>query len=218
VCQVRARRGEEQGTGQPVARGEEAARASLCDDALKVAGELGWRRLSVAAVASRAGISRARFYRLFADREECLAAAHRRRTQGLLEGLPDDLDAAAARRALSRLAEMAETEPLLARGLLAETRLAGGAVSASREEVFERLTRAVRDACRETTKPRHSPPPIAAQFILAALQSAVVEATAREDPRPLGNRIDALCEVAVRAFGGRAPSGQDGHDPQHRSM
>jgi AcrR family transcriptional regulator len=185
--------------GRLVLQRSEETRAALCDAALEVAGEIGWRRLSVEAVASRAGVSRARFYRLFADREECLAVAHRRRAASLLEDLPRSPDPAEARRALSRLAELIEAEPLLARGLLAEARLADGAVSASLKEVSERLSGAVYDACRETSKPRHSPPPIAAPIILAALDSAVVEAVAVPRAARFADRVPALVDLACRA-------------------
>jgi AcrR family transcriptional regulator len=185
--------------GRLVLERSEETRAAICDAALEVAGEIGWRRLSVEAIGSRAGVSRARFYRLFADRDECLAAAHRRRGGLLLEDLPARPGPGEARRALSRLAELTEAEPLLARGLLAEARLAGGAVSASLKEVSERLSGAVLDACRETSKPRHSPPPIAAPIILAALDSAVVEALAAPAARPFADRVPALVELARRA-------------------
>jgi AcrR family transcriptional regulator len=185
--------------GRLVLERSEETRAALCDAALEVAGEIGWRRLSVEAIASRAGVSRARFYRLFADRDECLAAAHRRRAASLLEDLPTSPDRAGARLALSRLAELIEAEPLLARGLLAEARLADGAVSASLKEVSERLSGAVHGACRETSKPRHSPPPIAAPLILAALDSAVVEAVTAPRAGRFADRVPALVVLACHA-------------------
>jgi AcrR family transcriptional regulator len=188
--------------GRLVDQRSDEARAALCDAALEAAGEIGWRRLSVEAIAARAGISRARFYRLFADREECVALALRLATEELACRIGRRLGAApdpetGFRLALRELAEFCDSRPLLARGLLAEARLAG-AGCADPNEVFERLLRATPGARRETARSRHSPPPFPVEFILAALGSAVVEEFTGSRPSPLGGRIDALVELAYR--------------------
>jgi AcrR family transcriptional regulator len=180
-------------------------RGSLCEAALEVAGEVGWRRVSVELIIVRAGVSRARFYRLFADKDECLTEAHRTAATRLIDEILGDLSEApdpraGLRRALGRVATLTEERPLLARGLLAEARLGGGAISVSRAEVFERLSRAVPDACRETTESRHSPPPFAAPFILAAVASAVSDATRKAAPTPISGRLDALADLACLAY------------------
>jgi AcrR family transcriptional regulator len=83
---LRGKRKAGTGAGSDVARGlvarragsaqvSEVQRARMLAATVQVVGELGYERISVARVTSRAGVSRRTFYDLFEDREECFLAA-----------------------------------------------------------------------------------------------------------------------------------------------
>src|ERR1700680_2652220 len=53
----------------------EVERTRMLSATVQVVGELGYEKMSVARVTSRAGVSRRTFYDLFVDREACFLAA-----------------------------------------------------------------------------------------------------------------------------------------------
>ena len=186
------------------------ARLELEQAALATCGEVGYRRLTVQRILDRTALNRARFYKSFANKDECYASAHAAGWERLIGEL---LVAGAAggswlsgfRCALERLAAFAEAEPLIAKGLLAEAHLAGPGPVAKRNEVFERLSRAIDSARRETVGSRHSPPPIAASFILAASEAAVVRSLLAVEEASFREQIGSLTYLAgVLYFGEEA--------------
>jgi hypothetical protein len=77
--------------------------------------------------------------------------------------------------ALDEIAGWARQHPELARGLLIEAHTAGEQVHQNRKEVFERFSHAL-DSARRETRSRHSPPPLTAEFIVHAIDTALVNA------------------------------------------
>jgi AcrR family transcriptional regulator len=157
-----------------------ASRLVLGRTALEMAGELGYQQVTVEELIDRAGSNRARFYDVFVDKEACFTWAYEAGADALCECLlsacaegPDW--ASGIRRALVALAALVGAERGVAAGLLTEHREAGTAVTAKRQEVVGRLTRAIDRARRETTDSRHAPPPFTAQFILSAVEAAVLK-------------------------------------------
>jgi AcrR family transcriptional regulator len=145
---------------------------------LSLTGELGYRRATTELIAARAGVPVGYLYSQFSGREECFAAAYEGRAEPLLvrmlkagseeEGFADGL-----RAALSELFTFATTEPEIARALLSEVYVAGGAAQAQHEQILRRLSRAVAGTRRGTQMSRHDPPPIAATFIVGGLEEVV---------------------------------------------
>jgi AcrR family transcriptional regulator len=176
--------------------------------ALAASGELGYRRLSVQAILDRAGLSRPRFYRSYANKADCYARAY----EGAIMNLESDLLAVGAaapdwlagfRASLERLADFTGADPFVARGVLAEVHVAGGAALAKRSEVFERLSRAVDvTARRETSQSRHSPPPITAAFILNAVESALLREFLECQPGRFAAAIPDLAQIAAAVYFG----------------
>jgi len=157
-------------------RDELAARLRAA--ALEVAGEEGYAALSVERILARAGVGRSSFYALFAGKDECYLAAYEEAAGELEEVLlgpcreaSDWLDGLTA--SLAALARLLAERPAWAAAVLAEVRVAGGAAGARRKEVFERLSRAI-DTARRETRSHHSPPPTTAPFILAGIESAAI--------------------------------------------
>jgi AcrR family transcriptional regulator len=191
---------------EPAVRGESEAvtRGRLELAALQTSGELGYRRLTVGLMLARTGVSRTRFYEIFANKADCYGAAYER----LIEDLGEEILATGAaepswsrglERALARVAALVEAEPLIARALLAEVHLADDARLAKRKEVFERLSRAI-DLARRENESRHSPPPITAAFILNAIEASVVDALLRERPEDFGREVPNLVYLALSLY------------------
>ncbi|HKA66453.1 MAG TPA: hypothetical protein VKG03_00960 [Solirubrobacterales bacterium] len=170
-------------------------------------GELGYRKVAVRDVIERYGGYRAQFYRHYSSKAAVYAAAYEAEAERLCEAL---LGAAAAegswraglRAALRELSSFVEAEPVLARGLLVEVHVAGGAALEKRGEVFERLSSAMDGARRETSGSRHSPPPIAAAFMVGAIEEAVCAELVTGTPERFTAAVPQLAQMVVNAFFG----------------
>jgi AcrR family transcriptional regulator len=175
--------------------------------ALELAGEVGYPAMTVEALIERSGSNRERLYRAFGGRSGCYLAAYR---SGIDELVGRVLAAGARapdwpagmRRALEELAAFLEAEPLLARGLIAEPWAAGGEALDKRYEVFERLSRAIDRARRETGGSRHAEPPsITASFILSGIEAELLRIF-RARRAAAGDPVAAMLYVAVLFYFG----------------
>lgn len=173
--------------------------------ALEATGEVGYRQLTVEGILDRTPLSRSRFYRMYADQEACYAGAYAlasdRLATALLHAGEGEAWLAAFQAALVKLTGFMAAEPLVAKGVLTEVHVAGGAALTKRNEVFERLSRAV-DAARRENKSRHSPPPVTASFILGAIEAAVMRALARQDPSDFAAALPDLTYLATVLYFG----------------
>lgn len=172
----------------PSQPGAAEERELLLATMLDLVGERGYRRATVALICARAGLPRERFFAHFAGKRECFAAAHAAALGPLGEALVaaasrPDLDAA-LRAVLAELCAFVEARPKVARATLREPHVVGGGALAANEEVWERLSGALAGACRETAGPRHSPPPVAAAFIVGAIEEVVTTCLSSVHPTP----------------------------------
>lgn len=159
--------------------------------ALELSGEVGFAEMTVAALVERGGSNRDRFYRTYGDKEHCYGAAYTAAMEelaaGSLAACADEPSwADGVRVALVWLADLVEAEPVVVKGLLGETRVVDAQTRDKREEVFERLSRAIDRARHETDEPRHSPPPLTARFILCGIETSVLrflDRPAEAEPR-----------------------------------
>ena len=133
---------------------------------LAACGEKGYRRVAVQDVIDRYGGNRVQFYRHFASKADCYAAAYETEAERLSERILEAAGAASdwrlgLRAGLDELAGFAERRPLLARGLLVEVHVAGGPALARRARAAERFARAIDGGRREpgarVTRRRRSP-------------------------------------------------------------
>jgi AcrR family transcriptional regulator len=180
-------------------------RARLESAALELAGEDGYGALTVQRILMRTGTSRPAFYAIFADKEECFVRAY--------DGAATELEGALLAHceesadwtqgllgALRTLGAVLETRPAWARGVLAEAQVAGGAAGARRREAVERLSRAMDRARREIASSRHSPPPVTAAFILAAIESAAVRNLRERGGHDFGETVPELLYLGVAPY------------------
>jgi AcrR family transcriptional regulator len=185
----------------------EAIRHSMERAALGLSGEVGYAQMTVEGLLEASDSNRDRFYAAFAGKAECYLAGY----EAGIEELSARLLAAGAaapswpagmRAALVELAGILAAEPSLAAGLLAEVFAAGGAALAKRKEVFERLSRAIDRARRETHPSRHSPPPVTSDFILNAIEATTLKSLAAGEAGQFARQLPGLLLLAIGAYFG----------------
>ena len=186
---------------------EAQAREQILEAMLEACGELGYRAVTVKDVYQRYGGYRAEFYRHFTNKAECYAVAYEAAVERLWRRLARACEtadgwAAGLLAALEELAAFIGESPDLATGLLVGSHVAEGPAGAKRAEVFERLTRAVDGARRETSGSRHSPPPITASFIVSAIEESVVSALARGAPEDFAAAVPSLAWLSTYLYFG----------------
>ena len=149
--------------------GRESQRARLLRAVVAVVAEDGYPQAKIGDIAKLAGVSRATFYELFADKEQCFLAAHRElaeRMSGEIEaGVAHSAPAFAAQAALIALVDFAEREPLAFDFVTHEAMLAGPAALAERDQLMRRLELTVERGW-EQTPPNTEMPDVCAKLIL----------------------------------------------------
>lgn len=179
-------------------------REQILEAMLITCGELGYREVSVQHVIDRYGGYRLQFYRHFGSKSECYAIAYEKEIERLCASLFAAADAEPSwrpglRAALRQLAELVTSRPSFAKGLLVEVHVAGGAALLKRMEVFERLTRAI-DGARRETESRHSPPPVTATFMVGTIEAAVISALVKGEPKRFADAVPELARIVVAAY------------------
>lgn len=116
-------------------------RERLVEAMVSLCAELGYERVSVAQISSRAGVSSATFYEQFAGKEDCLIAAFRtarsRVQRRMPEQVPDADLADVSRAALEGLFAGLQADPEAGRLLFVEALAGGAAMRAERERALE---------------------------------------------------------------------------------
>jgi AcrR family transcriptional regulator len=184
-------------------RGEE--RAAFLAAMLALSGEFGYREATVERIAVRAGRPVEAFFRHFPTREECFAAAYEQRADALIDRiLPVAggrlICAERIRAALMELFAFATAEEPVARAMLGEVYVAGGGALAKHEEVLERLSRVVADACRETDPSRHDPPPMTASFIVGGLEESLRRRLSERQAPRLWDDLPELTSLVIAVY------------------
>lgn len=194
-----ARLPRESADGNPSSR-------DICDAMLAIVGEVGYPTTRVEHVLQRSGASRTRFYQLFANKEECFAAAY----AAVSEELADELLASAEsagdcikglREALAHFLGFVAANPATAAALLVQARAAGDAVVAAQQKVSGRLTGALEAARRQENSIRTGPSSLGPLMIGAIENMArglLVSGEAERAPAMLG---DLLYVVVLSYFG-----------------
>jgi AcrR family transcriptional regulator len=173
------------------------------DSLLDVCGESGYRQVTVETIYRHYGGSRLHFYRHFASKADCFSAAYSRETERLLRSLTcfeADRFEDRVQEALASLAAFVTGNPLRARALFVEVHVAGGDVLGKRREVFERLSRALNKAGRET-KSRHSVPPLAGEFMINVVDQAVSSALIKGEAEEFSRMVPELTDLICQAYG-----------------
>ncbi|HVS99169.1 MAG TPA: TetR family transcriptional regulator [Solirubrobacterales bacterium] len=175
----------ESGRAEPSPEAEKTELQEATERALLVlSGERGYTRTTVAEVLRRSGSNRTRFYSTWTSKEDCFGSAYAAAAEPLAARLLAACDAASdwgtgVAAALTELGRFTAREPSLAAGLLGEVRVAGGTAPARREELVERLARAI-DRGRGNSLV--SPPPYTARFLVEAIEATAIRSLAMGQP------------------------------------
>jgi AcrR family transcriptional regulator len=186
---------------------ESELRERLERSALILAGEHGYRALTVQLALEDVQVSRSRFYSLYNGKDDLFRCAYNSTSAWLIEEMLNPSKAApdwlgCFRGALERLAAFQTETPDLARGLICEVFVAGGPTMQRRIENMERLSRAVDGARLETERNTSSAPPDTAPFLVSAIESVAIKALSSGHPEDFAVAVPDLLSITASYFFG----------------
>jgi AcrR family transcriptional regulator len=189
---------------------ELSQRARLLQAATEAVAELGYVKTTVADVLARAGVSRATFYQLFRDKEDCFLAAYQLNADFVAAVMAAELERVRASgdldplerldRVLGVLLAALGSAPALARVFLVEVYAAGPAAVEQRRASLERFADIVAETHRGEpgvlgTKASQR---FAAQAFVGAVSSLVTNAVAVGDNDELLRLREPLMRLAAQ--------------------
>jgi len=144
---------------------------------LLTAGEKGYAKATVREVADRAGITADRLNRRFGGKEACFARAYSEAAERLAGQIAAACGAApdwreGFRAGLGELLRTVAEQPLTAKALLLEVRVARGAAWDKHQEIVARLIAALESA-REQPGARPDASPMTAGFVAGAIEESL---------------------------------------------
>lgn len=169
-------------------------------------GAHGYEKASVREVLERSGLSRERFQRRFGSKEGCFAeayemAAERAAAEVLEAGRGADTWREGFRAALRRLLRTVAEQPLLAKALLIEVRVARGQAWGKHQQTVERMVAAV-DTARREPGARPTATPLTAQFVAGAIEESLCTEIAAGRAATVERLLPDLAHLAVLNYFG----------------
>jgi AcrR family transcriptional regulator len=185
-------------------RVRDGERAALIAAVLELAGEQGYRQVTVERLAARAGVSVGQFYSHFPQLEECFAVAYGEQAEALLGALLDaggepESWTEGLREALGALFAFATERRATARAILTQVYVVGGEAQARHEEALERLARAI-DRARSVNEVPHPPPSGTAAFMVGAIEESVRWRLEQNRPEALWGELPELMRLVVSPY------------------
>jgi len=144
---------------------------------LLTVGEKGYAKASVREVAERARITQDRFHRRFGSKEACFAQAYEEAAERLASQVREAAAGALGwresfRDGLAELLRFVAEQPLQAKALLLEVRVARGDAWAAHQRQVERLVAAL-DSARREPGARAEASPMTAGFVAGAIEESL---------------------------------------------
>jgi AcrR family transcriptional regulator/DNA-binding MarR family transcriptional regulator len=179
--------------------------------AVDAVGDIGYARLTVAAVISRARVSRKTFYEVFADREDCFLAVFEHAIARATAAATDAYGQGASWRAgircaLGSLLMLIDDEPTLAKLWIVEAAAAGHEVSQRRSEILAALAEAI-DRGRVTASAKGQPPQVSAEGVVGGALAVLHTRIMKRAEEPMINLLGPLMYMIVLPYlGPRAAS------------
>jgi len=190
----------------------EIQRSRMLAAALAAVEEVGYSRMTVAQVISRAKVSRKTFYDVFADREDCFLAALEQAVAQAGRHVKEAYDQETAwrervRAGLSELLVFFDGEPALARLVLVEALGAGPRVLERRAEILDELAKIV-DQGRFATSAGREPPEVVAEGVVGAVFAVLhTRALGEDGDERFACLLGSLMNIVVLPYlGARAAS------------
>ncbi len=186
----------------------EIQRSRLLAAALGAIEDLGYSRVTVAHISSRARVSRRTFYELFDNREDCLLAA----LESVVATMSEELRAAGVdglpwrervRTGLWVVLSFFEREPVLARVCVVQALRGGPRVLECRERVLAQLARVI-DEGRHEGAGSDGCPPLTAEGLVGAVFTIVYGRLLRGEHEPLTDLYGELMGMIVLPYLGPA--------------
>jgi AcrR family transcriptional regulator len=169
-------------------------------------GARGYEKATVQEVLERSGISRDRFQRRFGGKEACFAQAYEMAADRICAEVLEAAQGteswrAGFRAALAKLLRTVAEQPLLAKALLIEVRVARGQAWAKHQQAIERLAAAV-DSARQEPGATSTATPLTAQFIVGAVEEAICAEIGAGRTATVERLLPDLTHLAVLSYFG----------------
>jgi AcrR family transcriptional regulator len=195
------------------APGGGSKRERLLEAMLAASGELGYEQVAVRHVLERAETSRATFYKLFKDREDCFAQAYQEVGEWLSRRVLDAAERQPSwrqglRAGLAELLEFCAKRPAIAKALVLEVDAAGERSLSQRRELMERFARAV-DVVRREAPDAHAPPPSTADFVVGAIDNLLAARLADGEADRIPQMLASLLHFVVMPYLGEAAAWEE---------
>jgi AcrR family transcriptional regulator/DNA-binding MarR family transcriptional regulator len=202
------------GPGGP-SRGQvtQIQRGRMLAAAVEVIEEVGYPRMTVAQVISRARVSRKTFYDVFTDRQDCFLAAFEhavwrgrsiaRAAYGAESGWRDGI-----RAALASVLVFMDDEPGLAKLCVVEALGAGGSVLERRAQLLDELARVI-DRGRSRENATGESPDVTAEGVVGGIFAVLHTRIVEDGQQPLFELLGPLMSMIVLPyFGARAAAAE----------
>jgi AcrR family transcriptional regulator/DNA-binding MarR family transcriptional regulator len=190
----------------------EIQRARMLTAAVDAIEEVGYARMTVAQVISRARVSRKTFYDVFSDRQDCFLAAFEQATQQATVVAREAYSRQGGvwregvRAALERLLVLMDEEPGLAKLCVVEALAAGETVLARRSELLEKVAAAI-DEGRSMASTISAPPAVTAEGVVGGVFAVIHTRLLDGRDAPLTDLLGPLMSMIVLPYlGARAAS------------
>jgi AcrR family transcriptional regulator/DNA-binding MarR family transcriptional regulator len=195
--------------GLPRGQVTQIQRSRMLAAAVEAVEEVGYARMTVAQVISRARVSRKTFYDVFIDREDCFLAAFEQ-ALGQARLIAGEAYAGESswregvRSALARLLMLMDEEPGLARLCIVEALGAGERVLECRGKALDELAEIV-DRGRAATSVTREPPEVTAEGVVGAIFAVLHTRVLERGGQPLTDLLGPLMSMIVLPYlGARA--------------
>jgi AcrR family transcriptional regulator len=188
-------------------------RSRIVAAAVDAVEDIGYARLSVAAVISRARVSRKTFYEVFTDREDCFLAVFEHTVARATAAVTDAYTKESSwcggiRSALTSLLMLIDEEPVFARLWIVAASGAGHEVSRRRAEILAALAEAI-DRGRATANAKGHPPQISAESVVGGVCAVLHTRILTRTEEPMINLLGPLMYMIVLPYLGPRAAGRE---------
>jgi len=199
--------------GLPRGQVTQIQRSRMLAAAVEAVEDVGYARMTVAEVISRARVSRKTFYDVFTDREDCFLAAFE---QALAQGRMIAQDAyrqetswrEGTRAALARVLMLMDEEPGLAKLCVVEALGAGERVLERRAKLLDELAQVI-DRGRTVTTATREPPDVTAEGVVGAIFAVLHTRVLDSSAEPLSSLLGSLMSMIVLPYLGTRAAGRE---------
>ncbi len=199
--------------GLPRGQVTQIQRSRMLAAAVEAVEDVGYARMTVAQVISRARVSRKTFYDVFTDREDCFLAAFEQALSQARVIAQEAYQAESSwrdgiRAALARLLLFMDEEPGLAKLCVVEALGAGERVLDRRAKVLDELADVI-DRGRKVTNGTREPPDVTAEGVVGAIFAVLHTRVLEHGQEPLTDLLGSLMSMIVLPYLGARAAGRE---------